>query len=436
MRLGLVLALSAAPAAAQTFTVAPSGGDFTEIQAAIDAAPPGATVLVAAGQYDPFVLAKPLTILGEGSGVVQVGDWFAGPFASSRVVQIPAGTSARLSGLSFEARLCTGFFIPCLLSNLGYPLVVEGCAGVVALHDVVVDWSEAAVLAELADVGAALTVTDSALVLVDRARLGSSDAVPGWGIGATNSTLWISDSVVHGGHGLAYSFVDPSYFPGSSAAFLTDSVLYAARTEFWGGNPTYIGGFLGQDHATGGAGVRANGSVLKFAGAGLIAGLYITGFDPDLGLYEYADLVLTGGSYALADEGWTSFPSGFLADPSSTFHPTSATYPMLRFGDWSVQPGAATVLDFDGAPGSVVLPFASFDVGAPFALPGVDGAAALHPGSLVALPARVIGPQGYSSLPIAVPSGIGNLLVHAQAVATSPTGVLALSNPTSIAILE
>ncbi|HKX45400.1 MAG TPA: hypothetical protein VJP77_01745, partial [Planctomycetota bacterium] len=366
MRFALTLALLAAPAAAQTFTVAPSGGDFTEIQAAIDAAPPGATVLVAAGQYVPFVLRKPLTILGEGSGVVQVGDWFAGAFGGSLVEQIPAGASARLSGLRFETRQCFPPFDPCTVDDQP-TLRVERSAGVVLLHDLVVEWSELAVLVPESSGNAALRVVDASLVLVDRSQLGSDHALPAaTGLVATDSTVWVADSALHGGDGLNYAPFAFAYFEGSDAAQLAASVLYAARSQFRGGGSTfYSWGGGTQAWASGGAGIAAEGSVLKLAGGpgSVLSGALGTPVFPPVGI-ETFDLSLAGGSFALVGEGWSG-PLNVQSDPSSHADQVAEAYPTLRFADASVAPGGATALELAGVPGSVVLPFAAFGVAAP-----------------------------------------------------------------------
>ncbi len=63
--------LSAGPALAAKKTVCASGCSFNSIQAAINAAEPGATITIAAGTYAENVVAsKPITLLGSGLGTV------------------------------------------------------------------------------------------------------------------------------------------------------------------------------------------------------------------------------------------------------------------------------------------------------------------------------------------------------------------------------
>ncbi|HKX45401.1 MAG TPA: hypothetical protein VJP77_01750 [Planctomycetota bacterium] len=425
MRLALTLALLAAPVAAQTFTVAPSGGDFTQIQAAIDAAPPGATVLVAAGQYDPFVLSKPLTILGEGSGLVRVGDWLSSTNGGSAVEQLPAGASARISGFEFRVAQCSALSqaLGLCVGAEGAPLRVVASSGVVVLHDVVVDWSD---VWDSAFFGDALRVTDASLVIVDRARLGTFKILKDTAaIRAVRSTLWIGDSVLQGGSGTGnFPWPAGAGFGGTEAVHLEDSVLYAARSSFYGGGPGAYEDLFGQVHTIpGGSGIVAEASALKLVGgpASVIDGA--------------VDLIVEDGSFALVGAGWSG-PETVIADASSLVDLAAAHYPTLRFVARSVAPGGATTLQIAGAPGSLVRTFGSFDVSAPFALAGVDGAVAISLGALVVLPPVALGPQGDASVPIAVPSGIGDLLLHVQALAMSPSGELALSNPASLAILQ
>src|SRR5262245_56460505 len=59
------LALFSAGLAAQhTWIVAPSGGQFTDLQTAIDIATPGDTILVRGGSYSGAVLDRSLRVLG------------------------------------------------------------------------------------------------------------------------------------------------------------------------------------------------------------------------------------------------------------------------------------------------------------------------------------------------------------------------------------
>ncbi|HZZ41568.1 MAG TPA: M56 family metallopeptidase [Tepidisphaeraceae bacterium] len=65
--LSCVLLARAAVDSSKTITVAKTGGDYTSIQAAIDAAPPGATIHIAPGIWEEDIkITKPLTLEGSG----------------------------------------------------------------------------------------------------------------------------------------------------------------------------------------------------------------------------------------------------------------------------------------------------------------------------------------------------------------------------------
>src|SRR6185436_16079297 len=71
----LAALLALAPLAhAGILTVGPagSGAQFTEIQAAVDAALDDDVILVRPGTYAAVVVDKPLRILGDGTGVVRI----------------------------------------------------------------------------------------------------------------------------------------------------------------------------------------------------------------------------------------------------------------------------------------------------------------------------------------------------------------------------
>ena len=66
----LFLACASFVTAAQANTIVVDvygGGSYTDIQSAVDAAQPGDVVLVMAGYYSGFTLAKPISVIGVGS---------------------------------------------------------------------------------------------------------------------------------------------------------------------------------------------------------------------------------------------------------------------------------------------------------------------------------------------------------------------------------
>ncbi len=104
------IALAApAPIAAQAPIIVDAAGgpgaQFTQLQPAIDAAGPGAVLLIRAGTYRAFTLAKGLALVGEDGAIV------TGP---SAVRDVPAGQHVRIRNLFLET------------------LVIERCPGLVA----------------------------------------------------------------------------------------------------------------------------------------------------------------------------------------------------------------------------------------------------------------------------------------------------------------
>jgi hypothetical protein len=79
---------------AGTFTVdAAGGGDFIDLQTAIDAAPTASVLVIKNGSYSGFTLAKRLTLVGEGPGVVING--------LVKVENVAAGSSTVLAGMTW-----------------------------------------------------------------------------------------------------------------------------------------------------------------------------------------------------------------------------------------------------------------------------------------------------------------------------------------------
>lgn len=97
----VLLALGVASAETLTVSNDPLAADFSSIQAAVDAATSGDTILVEAGDFDGFRLAsKSLTILGAGNGQTRI---VALPGLSS--IQVVSGSSGpiRIGGFLIES---------------------------------------------------------------------------------------------------------------------------------------------------------------------------------------------------------------------------------------------------------------------------------------------------------------------------------------------
>lgn len=143
-----LLLLTAAGTAQTTWTVAGDGSaQFTQIEAAYDAASPGDTVLVRPGTYQGFERwsTKGLRILGSAPGVV-----IDGPL---RLRNVPNGQQLAIHHLTVDAT--NNPFVAGVGQAVG--MVVEGCSNLV-LSDLVVRAPRAGVLMSCqAGVGLAMT---------------------------------------------------------------------------------------------------------------------------------------------------------------------------------------------------------------------------------------------------------------------------------------
>ena len=99
------LPLFLAPAAHAGVWTVGSGGDFGEISDAVAAAAPGDTLLVLPEWYEPFVLDKPLTIVGLGMFVGTNRPFVDGDV---RIVGLPAGLPAVLSNVICDDLMIEG----------------------------------------------------------------------------------------------------------------------------------------------------------------------------------------------------------------------------------------------------------------------------------------------------------------------------------------
>lgn len=113
LSLAVLLAFVPALAAQRTWTVAPTGGDFTEIRDAMPVVQHGDTVLVRAGTYLHFVLTKGIRLVGDPGATVRNGSIDN----AVTVRNVPAGTTTVIAGF---------------LGTMG--LKVENCAGHVHLE--------------------------------------------------------------------------------------------------------------------------------------------------------------------------------------------------------------------------------------------------------------------------------------------------------------
>lgn len=230
MKLAFLLPLLATlPAAQSVLVVDDDGGpgvDHTALQAAVDAAAPGAILLVRNGVYTSATIdGKPLTLTAEVTGAVVVEDGLV-------VRNLAAGDTVTIREVGLAG---------------SEPLRLEQNQGVV--------WVESALLAgDFGDTNAALIAEDCADVVVRNCALVGGTRGNGEGLRATGSTLHLYDTSVRGSLGGEYVFA-------GDGARLFDSFLFASDSSFEGGH----GGESTCIHPTtglpGGDGLVLDGSV-------------------------------------------------------------------------------------------------------------------------------------------------------------------------------
>ncbi|MEM7204056.1 MAG: hypothetical protein AAF628_27590 [Planctomycetota bacterium] len=224
--LGLLVA--AAPAQ-ETHIVGP-GGQFSEIDPAIDAAQPGDIILVRARSYDNFTVDKPVRLLGDpGATIAGPGFHALGPAFTVR--DIPAGEVAIIRGLD----------MPTSGGLVASSATVINCAGLVHLENMLMSDSSS------------FRATDCAQVTVHECALGYATV--------DNSVVAFTDSSALGILGLA------------EGAPALD--ILSGRVVIAGGSYTGGAGFFG----SGGPAIRVQGGRLVLtgdAGTAVAAGTGLT----------------------------------------------------------------------------------------------------------------------------------------------------------------
>lgn len=436
LRFVLTAALIASPSATQTWTVAPSGADFDQIQAAVDAAQPDDLILVAPGTYAPFEVGKPLRIVGSGSGEVVVenpayapldpllGDWHA-----VRIHGIAQWQQVLLSGMELRGNAP--------LWPLDAPensaVRVEGCAGVVQLHDVHARSEDGLALTS------ALHVEDCAWLLVQSCTIdGNADEGLGAGLFARNAAVWISNSVlIGGGWG---DGINGGPTPGEPGLSLEDAHASVWRSSSTGGNggsgPIFTGTFVG---FAGGDGILARGaSTLELFGG---AGSAVTA--GEMGLCDACTGVAftAGAGLSLRDDTEALVSSSVAITPGlseppvellgqATFALGDEHYPTFEVVPASAQPGELFVLAFDGAPNSVGLLLNSLSAFLPLPIDGVQGAFALSPfDNYFVLTGYATDAEGDALLAAQAPSNPAHVGLELWFQTLELSGQLGFSNP-------
>lgn len=205
--LGFFAWIASPHVSAATWTVAPSGGDFTTIQAAIDAAATGDVVRVMSGTYGSFSLTKDLALLGVPSATS------ARPTVT--FTSTMANTSGRIAGLKLNR------------------LELTQCSGIVLLDDLEITSNT------FGSVGcdAALLIRDCSAVHLARSVVHGKDGdfyCEGAGLVAENSNVTATACSIDGGTGWGDDFYG---YPGRPAVLAIGATrLLLSDTDCYGGD--------------------------------------------------------------------------------------------------------------------------------------------------------------------------------------------------------
>jgi hypothetical protein len=395
--LASVMALIAAAASGQgtVLTVDAVAGPYTTIQAAIDAAVDGDTVLLKAGIYQGFdVVGKSLTITGEAGQIADIHATFS-------IAYLAANQWVVLRGIKATVLFTPGFLTPPprIVNNTG-PVWIEDCN--------IVDSNLGTTFSGYQ--GHGVTVENCASVVFARCSLTGSPGLPnGEGIHAVSSTLSLHDCTVRG----ADSPVSIQPLVGGHAFTQTDGFVFASGTSFTAGkgsNGVAISspGFPTICH-NGGDG----GNAIMLLGTAPAAHLLDCVLTPGIGGSAHTQYGCVYGSPGQP----TVIQAGSLTTLAGAARHYSATGP--------VRGGQPATFTFQAPAGDVVWLAVAFQPGHLF-FPTLAGTLLIGPPFLFGQ-LGVVPPSGSLAFPVTVPDpgpGPTGVTYFSQAVFASGSSVL------------
>lgn len=388
-----------------------SDADYTDLQAAIDAAAPGETLFLLPGRYSPFtVLDKELRIVGSSEGEVFIGLEVFSPFANpaTKVEFIQDGESVVISGVTFRSEAGTAATV--VRANLVF--------GKLIFHDVVFETIE-----PTSPSFGLVAVDDCHDVLFDHCRIEGYDPAnhpnafqPRGGIGlevSGFSRVALNQCTITGGStgqsafgeieaGAAVEvsssgsslFVHGGEYRGGSATFQNVASASAVPAPAFdiGNQPATFSGapgtlIRGGDGYLSGAGVNVPGAPAIEWQTSLL-NLKVMAQGPEI----------IGG---VGGDGVSAEPFLSIAG----FGPTQLAefFPGLRLSSTASAPGSFVAVDVEGSPGGLHSAFLSTNTVTPFGLPGFEGSAYLDPADLLFIGLVPLDALGEGQFGLAVP---------------------------------
>ncbi len=244
-------AVSSIASASDVWIVAPSGGQFTDVQPAVDAASAGDTILVKQGVYSGFTVdGKALSIVGEIGSLPQIhGEILIEHLPAHQTFVLARLRAVSTNALAFVAQHNDGALRIESCTLLGKDSNVQFALG-----------AQAVSLADNSDV-----VMTNCNVHGGQGWIGQGSSSGGLGLFARNSTTELYACTIGGGDG-GYDTTNFAYDggKGGNALEIPEGVVFASASQFNGGNGgggsdeyNYCSGFgiLAGDGGDGGDGV-------------------------------------------------------------------------------------------------------------------------------------------------------------------------------------
>lgn len=405
-----------------------------DLQPLVDAAAPGDTIYVPAGQYPPFAIDKGVQVIGAGSSTTFVsasascdGDSFVGKVLD--VDSVPAGETCLVSGFTFEFEQVVGALGQCT-PGPSTAVVVENVGGVVVLDDVVVR-SE----------GETLRVRSVSILVTEECQF-TADTKPGLGANLATSNAVVS--IERSEAWLQRTVIDTRLVPPLAASGVlprgleaVDARLYLADTRVLGGG-AYLGGSAsctGPVGLPGSTGIELLGAC-ELRVVGLDAEIRGGAAAGDLSCPAAGGIGIQSTTSSLIELDIQSRIAGGFGAPSDIQSPAVLGGPYLTL----LQPRPVLIADFTptgvfvssraSAASAVVVTYSS-GLGPVTALPAFDGASLLDLTRLQFLTVLTLGPEGTGSTllpPLPAPPSLLGLTVFLQGLEFTVGGERQLTN--------